>query len=232
MHLAVVTCEHAVRTVPPAFARLFEEADAVLNSHRGWDPDTLELGRDLRAALQVPLVRGEVTRLLVDLNRSTHHPEVWSEFSRGLSDNQRMALLERYYHPYRSLVRRHFDNALRLTDRALHLSVHSFTPVWHGEEREVDIGLLYDPARPAEAEFCAEWADALRTALPGLRICHNKPYNGTDDGLTTALRSYYPPNAYLGIEIEVNQRYPFGCFGLWQQVRAGIVDSLKRVSGQ
>lgn len=35
----------------------------------------------------------------------------------------------------------------------------------------------------------------------------NVPYNGADDGFTTYLREQFPADKYLGIEIEVNQKY-------------------------
>jgi predicted N-formylglutamate amidohydrolase len=35
----------------------------------------------------------------------------------------------------------------------LHLSIHSFTPIWSGVERKVDIGILFDPDNKSEAEL-------------------------------------------------------------------------------
>ena len=225
----VLSCEHAVRAVPPDFAFLFADAREVLDSHRGWDPGTLDLGRDMRQALGAPLVRAEATRLLLELNRSLHHPQLWSEFSRGLADLQKLQLLERYYHPYRSLVCRHIDSALRRHPRVMHLSLHSFTPVWMGRERAVDVGLLHDPSRPFEEEISAAWREALEREQPGLRIRSNEPYSGVDDGLTTALRSHYPPARYAGIEIEVNQRFPLGEPAQWAGLRRALTSSLAAV---
>ena len=38
-------------------------------------------------------------------------------------------------------------------------------------------------------------------------VLYNCPYNGADDGLTTYLRNKYSPDAYLGIELEISQRF-------------------------
>lgn len=86
-----------------------------------------------------------------------------------------------------------------------HLSVHSFTPTLDGQTRNADAGLLYDPGRPRERECCTAWQRAMRTADPRLRVRRNYPYRGVSDGLTTHLRRVFPPEDYLGIELELNQ---------------------------
>jgi predicted N-formylglutamate amidohydrolase len=90
--------------------------------------------------------------------------------------------------------------------RVVHLGVHSFTPVLDGKVRRAELALLYDPRRPLERALCSAWADGLATALPHLAVRRNQPYRGASDGLTTWLRRRFPAEAYLGIEIEVNQR--------------------------
>jgi len=72
--------------------------------------------------------------------------------------------------------------------------------------REVDVGLLYDPARAAERKFCDGWARDLKRAAPELRVRKNRPYRGAADGFTTYLRRKLGPR-YLGIELEVSQRF-------------------------
>ena len=45
------------------------------------------------------------------------------------------------------------------------------------------------------------------TIIAATQNHRNRPYRGTADGLTTALRSRYLPSRYFGIELEVNQRF-------------------------
>ena len=73
--------------------------------------------------------------------------------------------------------------------------------------RTADIGMLYDPGRPGEVAFATAWIDALRAADPTLRLRRNYPYLGKSDGVTQVMRRSYPPDRYVGIELEVNQRY-------------------------
>lgn len=202
----LVTCEHGGNRVPAVWASRFAGAEETLATHRGWDPGALPLAQDLAHRLRAPLRAATVTRLLVDLNRSAHHPRVFSEWSRALPRAARAAILARHHAPHRAAVEGEVELRVRAGRRVVHLGVHSFTPVLDGEVRRADVALLYDPARPLERSLCSVWARSLAVALPHLAVRRNQPYRGASDGLTTWLRGRFPPEAYLGIEIEVNQR--------------------------
>lgn len=203
----VVSCEHGGYDVPRAHLGRFGDAGETLRTHRGWDAGAAPLARRLSAHLGAPCFVATVTRLLVDLNRSAHHPAVFSEFTRALPAGERAALIETYHTPHRARVERAVREALDAGFDVLHLGVHSFTPAWRGEPRAVDLSLLYDPARDAERTLAARWVAGLAAALPEWRIRRNVPYRGTSDGLTTTLRKAFPDPRYMGIEIEVNQRF-------------------------
>lgn len=146
-----------------------------------------------------------MSRLLIDLNRSLHHPALFSEFCDPLGDEQRRALVTRYHEPFRQRVRRQIEVQLSRGHAVLHLSVHSFTPVLNGQVRSTDLGLLYDPGRDQEATRCARWCRRLSSTVRGLRVRRNYPYRGTADGHTTALRRLFRSELYAGIELELNQ---------------------------
>ena len=99
--------------------------------------------------------------------------------------------------------------------RVIHISSHSFTPVLDGEVRRADVGLLYDPRRRGEVELCARWKAALCAIAPALAVRRNYPYAGKGDGLTSYLRTRFPPGAYVGIELEVNQAIVFAAGRPW-----------------
>lgn len=201
----LLTCEHGGNRVPPAFRALFAGHRALLASHRGYDRGALACARSLAAALRTPLIHAEVTRLLVDLNRSPHHPALFSEISRALSPSARADALARHYFPHRRRIERWIAARVRDGRPVLHIAVHSFTPTLAGETRQAELGLLYDPRRDWEARLCRHWQDALRAAAPALRVRRNYPYRGVSDGLTRHLRTLFPPRSYAGIELELNQ---------------------------
>ena len=87
----------------------------------------------------------------------------------------------------------------------VHIASHSFTPVLNGIARQADVARLYDPRRGSEAALAKLWMAALGQRAPRLRLRRNHPCRGRDDGLALLLRTRASADAYLGIELEVNQ---------------------------
>jgi predicted N-formylglutamate amidohydrolase len=201
----LLTCEHAGNKVPARYRRLFRGHSDVLKTHRGYDIGALKLARYLAAELHAPLLYTDITRLLVEVNRSRGHEQLFSEFTRDLDPAEQSDILDAYYDPHRERVELMLDTFIEQGRRVIHIGVHSFTPVLHGKARNADIGLLFDPARAHEQRLCTRWQRAMRKAAPELRVRRNYPYHGASDGLTTHLRNQFPPDRYLGIELEVNQ---------------------------
>lgn len=220
------TCEHGGNEIPPAYTSLFNGAAEVLQSHRGWDPGALELAEGMADKLAATLFLSETSRLLIELNRSLDHDALFSEYTRGLSSEEKQRLVAAYYRPYRDAVEREIASATGDGQAVLHVSVHSFTPQLNGEVRDADIGLLYDPSRDWEAGFCDAWRRELSVVAPHLRVRMNYPYLGTDDGFTTYLRTRFTNAQYAGVEIEVNQQFPLGQENTWKALQSTLIQSL------
>jgi predicted N-formylglutamate amidohydrolase len=223
----IVTCEHAGNRIPSRYAEFFRAGGDALRSHRGYDIGSLRMARELADTLAAPLVVSAVSRLLIDLNRSPHRPDLYSEFTQALDPALRQEIFNRYYLPYRTKVETRVAQAHAAGARVTHLSSHSFTPTLHGIERETDVGLLYDPARAAEATLCERWRAALLRRMPQLDVRMNTPYLGTADGLTTALRGRFAED-YVGIELEINQKHVRGGSD-WRALRAAVAQALQEV---
>lgn len=203
-YAVLVTCEHGGNDVPQKYQSLFDRGGAAdLNSHRGWDPGALVAARLFAKELDSPLLHGSVTRLLVDLNRSEFNPDLFSKYSNRLDEDARNELLEQYYRPYRRTVCQHVGRRIGEGMTCLHVSVHTFTPRYRGQRRDVRVGILFDPKRPAESAFATRWCKRLAASLPHVCVRENQPYLGTDDGLTTELRRVHSADQYIGIEIEI-----------------------------
>jgi predicted N-formylglutamate amidohydrolase len=110
----------------------------------------------------------------------------------------------------------------------IHLSSHSFTPELNSKVRNADIGLLYDPSRPGEVELCERWQTILKACAPDLRVRRNYPYAGKGDGLTAWFRQRLPPGAYVGIELEINQKHMNGAGRYCTELHKVVVESLYR----
>lgn len=221
----LLTCEHGGNEVPIAYQSLFQGHQEVLKSHAGYDIGALELFKELEPLADISFY-SETSRLLVELNRSLHHKKLFSDFTRDLSDGDKNFILKNYYYPYRDKVEQLVHDFVMAGRRVLHISVHSFTPVLNGEERQADIGLLYDPKRKGEQNFCREWGKALIKQAPNLLVRNNYPYLGIADGFPTYLRKRFKDEEYLGIELEVNQKFPQGDEKQWHSLIKAIKESL------
>jgi predicted N-formylglutamate amidohydrolase len=221
----LLTCEHGGNRVPAEFTRLFRGQRQLLDSHRGYDPGALDLARTCARRLNARLYSATVSRLLVELNRSPKHPAQFSIATKSLSAAERESLYQRHYYPYRNRVEAEIKRAVDRGRRVVHLSFHTFTPNLDGDVRRADVGLLYDPRRPGEAAFCTVFKQSLASRRPELTIRKNYPYLGKTDGFTTTLRKTWKAAVYLGIELEVNQRWPLGDRRAWRRLQHDVAEA-------
>ncbi|SDL74991.1 Predicted N-formylglutamate amidohydrolase [Geoalkalibacter ferrihydriticus] len=227
----IITCEHGGNQVPAPYHHLFRDCGPLLESHRGFDPGALVMARALAGNFGAPLLSSTISRLVVDLNRSIGHRNLHMEAIRKLSAATRQKIIELYYQPYRTEAERLVARGIARCGRVIHISCHSFTNNLNGVVRDADIGLLYDPSRPGESALCANWKSALKASAPDLVVRRNFPYKGRDDGLTPALRRKFPSDAYLGIELELNQKNLLPPARQWKTLRESIITSLDTALG-
>lgn len=222
----MITCEHGGNRIPSRYRYLFAGFEALLQTHRGYDAGALAVARELARTLAAPLFVAVTSRLLVDLNRSIGHPRLYSEAVRGAPARVRREILESCYLPYRNEVEADVAAAVARGSRVIHVASHSFTPVLDGAVRNADVGLLYDPARPGEAELCRRWQARLGALAPGLRVRRNYPYAGKSDGFTAYLRRRFPAEVYIGVELEINQKLITGG-RRWRAARGRVISALR-----
>jgi predicted N-formylglutamate amidohydrolase len=201
----IVTCEHGGNIIPKAYKKYFESHELALNSHRGYDLGALDLFKTLEPLADYALY-SETSRLLIELNRSLHHPNLFSKFTKNIPETEKQTLIQSHYLVYRNKVENTIQNWISKEKNVLHISVHSFTPILNNTERNCDVGLLYDSNNHAEKEFCAKLKNEVKTLKPDLNVRYNYPYLGKADGFTTYFRKQFQQN-YMGIEIEFNQKY-------------------------
>lgn len=201
----VLSCEHAVNTVPEAFQSLFASHKTLLETHRGIDFGALTIGTYLSQYFSCDFVQAKTTRLLIDYNRSLFHRDCFSEITVLLPEEEKNKLIQQYYLPYRQEVENRIKKHIDTGHQVLHLSVHSFTPIWNNISRNADLGLLYDPKRPSEKMLAKNWKKQLKQQSKTLRVRMNYPYPGISDGFTTALRKQFTDSVYAGLELETNQ---------------------------
>ena len=100
-----------------------------------------------------------------------------------LAVSEREKRLERYYRPYHDAIAATIAGGGGIRRLAVHLSIHSFTPVMQGEGRPWHVGVLWDLDDRAPRPLI----DML-AADPLLSVGDNEPYDGALRG-DTALQA-------------------------------------------
>ena len=220
----LLTCEHASYHIPKAYQAYFDAGDVLAPSHQAYDAGAFQLYTFLCKQLKVSkLFYGKVRRLIVDLNRSLTHKQLFSKGIRQLPLEVQQHILQRYYHPYYQSIYKYLDRQSKST-QVLHVAIHSFTPCLNGVARNNDIGILYDPSRIQEKELAKQWKACFK---PEFKVRNNYPYLGIADGLATQLRRRYPKQQYLGFELECNQDL-LNQPKRWQELKKLVLCSLQQ----
>ena len=225
----IITCEHGGNELPPEFNAAFDGAEEALTSHRGYDIGALELFQKFAASkVADSSFSSSTSRLLVELNRSRHHPKLFSEFTQRLNEEVKRKIVTQHYTPYREKVEEQISDWIQNGFQVLHLSVHSFTPVLNGEKRKADIGLLYNPSREREQLFASKWRQEINRLNSDYKVRYNYPYKGTSDGFVTLLRRKHAAEDYAGLELEVNQKFALGNQQEWLELQQVLVRSFEQ----
>ena len=196
----VLVCEHASCFIPPALDGLGLD-DNARQSHIAWDPGALEVARRMAQRLDAKLVVSNVSRLVYDCNRPPSAHDAMPARSEAievpgnaaLTDVQRRERTEKYYDPFRARLR----DVIATTRDPVIVTVHSFTPVFLGKPRSVEIGILHDTdARLADA------MTQMAAAHTRANVKVNVPY-GPQDGVTHTLKEHAIPARHLNVMLEI-----------------------------
>jgi len=207
--IIVLTCEHATNFIPDGYTKYFITNPEILDTHQGYDIGADLLAQSLTGQLPTEYFKTTVSRLLIDANRSICNKSLISSCINPIDITTKETIITDFYIPYRNTVSTRMKNLIDSGKKVLHFSVHSFTPILNGIERDANIGLLYDPKRPVEKEFATSFKKKLQQFDNTISVKSNYPYKGTSDGFTTFLRTHCNSSDYSGIELEVNQKIIF-----------------------
>ncbi|HLW26384.1 MAG TPA: N-formylglutamate amidohydrolase [Kiloniellales bacterium] len=200
----LLLCEHASHEIPERYKGLgLDPAHAL--SHAAWDPGARAVALKLSHALNSPLVASRVSRLVYDCNRPPHSRGAMPERSevvevpgnRDLTPDQREERIASVYRPFCDAVSRVLAERKARGLSTLLVTVHSFTPVFHGKPREVELGILHD-SDSRLADIILAQADRL----PHRNIQRNAPYTPEDE-VTHSLKLHGIENGLLNVMIEM-----------------------------
>ncbi len=197
----VLICEHASNVIPESLNNLgLSHADR--QRHIAWDIGAEGVSRHLSALLDAPLFLQNYSRLVYDCNRSPENPSAMPEVSeifeipgnKALSPEFRLQRTQEIYRPFMVAVTEFLDHRAAHGRRAVPVSIHSFTRVYQGKERKVELGLL--------CEHDETLAKALLHAFPEVDTQINEPY-GPQHGVMHLMNLLASPRGLQHLMIEI-----------------------------
>jgi len=200
----VFTCEHAARLVPEW--KVLPEEQRILEDHWGWDVGAAALTRCLASLTGSCAVLSRFSRLVCDPNREPDAPDFVVKtiedrplsFNRDVDDAERLRRRTRYFDPYHDAIDRTLLRRAALGTPFRLCSIHSFTPVYLGNPRAMEVGVLFD------AHDLHAWRLEGALAEQGFEVALNAPYSGAD-GLIYAAQRHGRAHQLVYLELEVRQ---------------------------
>ncbi len=174
----LLVCEHASNNIPARYSDLGLTKEAI-QSHAAWDPGAMAVAQIMAKILDARLVSSTVSRLVYDCNRPPESDTAIREISEiyqipanvGLSDAEKSKRAEDIYLPFRQLL----SDTIAALDAPVIVTIHSFTPVYNGHARSVELGILHDTdSRLADAIL------EISDRESEMRIERNTPYSPVD----------------------------------------------------
>jgi hypothetical protein len=214
----LISCEHATCAVPEAYRDLFRGSEEVVASAEGWRPGSLNLAQGMAIRFRTPLVHGDVTRLLIDLEEDGDAR--WSRFSSTLPESSRAKLVDRHERPYRALLKQRVGEDLRRHDEVLHVFVHT------GAVPDGSV-ILANAQGCARSEALANaWGDLLRS--PGLSLQRQRPERLRP--LVEDMRGAFPDERYAPVRLEVAEGFFLnGSPWKWEDLKKHLYGTLATV---
>ncbi|WP_197170709.1 N-formylglutamate amidohydrolase [Novipirellula aureliae] len=204
----IISCETGGDRIPDwlSLSPGVERDAGILPLHKTDGPARYAATR-MAAKLNERILLNEYSAGLVDVTRSIRHRSVFPVSAKKIQEHERKRLIEEVHVPYRERLKQAIADQIDEQGYSIHLSVRSFSLRKNGKLQRTDVGLLYDPAREDEVDFCLDWIDEMYADVPMVRVRRNYPRRGTVESIHTAMRTVFADHAYLGIEVLLNRAW-------------------------
>lgn len=184
----VLICEHASRLLPKRLGSL-GLPESELARHIAWDIGAENVARVLSRLIDAPLLLQRYSRLAYDCNRPPESPDAIPEMSeatiipgnKNLTADDKLARARGIYRPFHDGISALLDRRTAHGVRSSLISIHSFTPVFKGKPRAVELGILHDRD--------ASLSSRLIKGFPNVDARLNEPY-GPKDGVLHTLNMH------------------------------------------
>jgi predicted N-formylglutamate amidohydrolase len=175
-----LTADHAGRRIPRALGDLGVGPED-MDRHIAWDIGIAGVTRRLAGLLDAAAILQVYSRLVIDCNR---RPDVESAFpvlseatpipgNAGLTQADKVARQRAIFDPYHGEIARLL--AARGGRNPVYVAMHSFTPVYLGVARGMEVAVLYNRITAPSQRLAA-----LLRAEGDLVVAENEPYHVSD----------------------------------------------------
>jgi predicted N-formylglutamate amidohydrolase len=196
-------CDHASNAVPPPYGDL-GLSKALFQTHIAYDIGAADVAIALAKSYGAAALLGGVSRLLIDLNRGPGDPTLVMKLSdgsiipgnRGADDAEVAKRLQQFHAPYHAAIR---EQMARIGEKAILISIHSFTPSWKSVARPWDVGVLYGRDQRLAVPLMKQ------LAASGFAVGDNEPYTGALEGDT--LDTHGTKTGHANVLIEIRQDF-------------------------
>jgi predicted N-formylglutamate amidohydrolase len=201
----VLVCEHASNRLPKSLGSLGLPGSE-LERHIAWDIGAEQVARLLSGLIDAPLVLQRYSRLAYDCNRPPDSADAMPEISetthipgnRNLTSDEKLRRTREIYRPFHATIADLLDRRAAEGTRSVVVTIHSFTPVYKGKPRAVELGILHDRDTGL--------ADQLITSFPTVDARLNEPY-GPRDGVLHTLNLHAAPRGLRHAMIEIRNDF-------------------------
>jgi predicted N-formylglutamate amidohydrolase len=179
----LLTADHAGARIPRLLGDL-GVSEAERHRHIGWDIGIAAVTEQLSAALDATAILQSYSRLVIDCNRRPDVPSAFPEISEttlipgnaALDDAEKARRRAAIFDPYHAAIALCLETRRQQGRRVIYVAMHSFTPVFKGVHRPMEVAVLYN-RRPALSRALAR----LLREEGDLVVAENAPYHVTDE---------------------------------------------------
>lgn len=210
----LITCTNATCAVPEAHRELFKGSEEMVTSTEGWEPGALNLAQGLAMRFSTPLIHGDVTRLLINLDQDGD--KRWSKISSKLPEATRSKLADRLQDKYRHAIEARLNEDFKRHDAIIHLDIHT-APIDDGKI------LLEHIASPLAQEI----SDKAVKLLPSHEVDSSSVPLMDKSPFTRWLLESFPSEKYGMIRITVSQSFFMRSVPMrWETIKKSLIQAL------
>ncbi len=214
----LITCPNATCAIPEAHRELFKDSEDLVTSTEGWEPGSLNLAQGLAMKFSTPLIHGEVSRLLIDLEQDGN--KRWSKISSKLPEATRIKLVNRQQDKFRNTIEARLNEDFKRHDSVIHLDIHT-APIADGK---IIMEHIASPLAQKIADNTVKLLPSNEVDSSSLPLMDKTPFNRW-------LLESFPSEKYGFIRITISQSFFMRSIPMrWETIKKSLIQALVSTS--